>query len=346
MLRTVYAGILLAGCAASPSTPAHVATGELGAWQTAAPLPVPRANHCAAVIDGWVLVIGGNHEDAGSFVATDEIDAAQVAPDGTLGAWQVAGHLPSPASECTATSDGRTLYVIDGLYDDASDDGQVWQAELGDHGALSAFTAMGALPAGVVAISSEAAVRDRQLLVMNTRLPMDGDLTATLRTPLSGALAWSTDAWQGVGFRAQAEYAFTDHFAYTLGGYHDASAGAVAGVFVAPIGGAVGPAAATTPLPAPVAFGEAVAVDSWLFVAGGRAQVFGAPGTTAVYAAPIAADGSVGAWQAATALPVARTNHVLSLAGDYLVLTGGAASGPGDTTVLVAQVRYAPAAPQ
>jgi hypothetical protein len=28
------------------------------------------------------------------------------------------------------------------------------------------------------------------------------------------------------------------------------------------------------------------------------------------------------------------------LAGDYLVLTGGASSGPGDAMVFVAQVRY------
>jgi hypothetical protein len=35
-----------------------------------------------------------------------------------------------------------------------------------------------------------------------------------------------------------------------------------------------------------------------------------------------------------------RTNHSMALVGDYLVLTGGAASGPGDDKVLVGQVRF------
>ena len=40
------------------------------------------------------------------------------------------------------------------------------------------------------------------------------------------------------------------------------------------------------------------------------------------------------------ALPMLRTNHELALVGDFLVLTGGAGTGPGDTTVLTARVRY------
>jgi hypothetical protein len=328
--------ILLAACSSSPE---NVATGELGEWLAGPALPTPRANHCAAVIGDWLLVIGGNHATGDTFAATDEIHAAELQADGSLGPWQLAGKLPSPASECTAASEDHTLYVIDGLYDDPSDDGQVWSATLDDTGHLSALSSIGALPQGVVAISSEAIVHDGSLLVMHTELPMNGDDTSTLRTRLGGALAWSADTWQGVGFRAQAEYAFTGKFAYTLGGYHDPSEGAMAGVFVASLGSTIGPATSTTTLPAPVAFGEAVAVDDWLFVAGGRAQVFGGAASTAVYAAPIAADGSLGAWQMPTALPMARTNHVLSLVGDYLVLTGGATSGGGDSTVLLARVR-------
>jgi len=296
------------------------------------------------VIDDWVLAIGGNHSTAGSFASSDEIDAAQLQPDGTLGPWQVAGHLPSPASQCTATSDGKTLYVIDGIYDHPDDGGQVWTATLDAHGQLSALTSLGKLPDGVFALSSEAAVRDRELLVMNSRLPADpqGDMTFTLRTPLSGAMSWTADVWQGLTFRAYAQYAFASKTAYALGGYHDPATGAVTDAYVAPIGqsgASVGPAVATTALPAPVGWGKAVAVDGWLFVVVGRAQTFGAA-STAVYAAPIAKDASLGAWQTATALPMPRTNHALSLVGDYLVLTGGADSAGGDATVMIARVRF------
>jgi hypothetical protein len=292
-------------------------------------------------------VIGGNHMEASGFVKTDEIHAARLAADGTLGPWHVAGHTPSPVSECTATSDGTKLYVIDGLYDVETDRGQVYTAQLDTSGMLSPLTSMGALPAGVVAISSEATVHAGSLLVMDTRVPdpqTPGDMgaTVTLRTPLAN-MAWSTDDWN-IGFRSQAQYAFDDTHAYTLGGYHDPAVGAVTDVFVAPIGatGAIGASTPATSLPMPIGWGEAAVVDQWLFVVGGRAAAFGSGGTTTVIAAPLAADGTVGAWTAKPALPMPRTNMDMVLVNDYLVLTGGANTGPGDSTVLVAQVRFAP----
>jgi hypothetical protein len=328
MLRLAALLPLLA-CASSPPT-SH-ATGELGTWEAGPALPTARANHCSAAIDDWVLVIGGNHQDGADFVKTDEIHAAQLAPDGTLGPWQLAGHTPSPVSECTATADGHRLYVIDGLYDNDADARQVFTADLDATGHLSALTSMTTLPA--IAISSEATVADGALVIAHSSL--DTDATGALTTPVI-APAWTTDDWQ-ISFRAQAQYAFTATHAYTLGGYHDTNA-VLADAFVAPLDG--GPAVATTPLPAATGFGEAVAVDDYLFIAGGRGAVFGATASTATYVAHLAADGSIEPWQPATALPVARTNHDLVLVGDFLVLTGGATAGGGDTTVLVSRVRH------
>ena len=337
MKRTL---LLLTACSSmTMGPPPDVATGDVASWATGPDLPVPRANHCSAAIGDWVLVIGGNHAEGSGFAKTDEIDAAELGADGALGPWQVAGHTASPVSECTATSDGSRLYVIDGLYDTDTDNGQVFTADLDPTGHLSALTSSGKLPAGVVAISSEAAVRDGVLSVMHSELPAEGDTTVTLRTPITGDVAWTTDDWH-IGFRAQAEYAFTADTTLIIGGYGgDANNTVLPDVFTAPIAGG-GPVTTATPLPAPVAFGEAVAADDWVFVAGGRDQVFGAAATTAVYAAQLATDGTLGTWRTATPLPVARTNHDMVLAGDFLVLTGGAASGPGDATVLVARVRY------
>ena len=323
----------LAALAACTSPPTATATGELGTWQVGPALPTPRANHCSAAIDDWLLVIGGNHQSGSDFVKTDEIHAARLAADGTLGPWQLAGHTPSPVSECTATSDGHRLYVIDGLYDTDADNGKVYTADLDASGMLSPLTAMTALPDGVVAISSEATVHDAQLVVMHSSL--DTDATGALETPLATP-AWTSKDF-GITFRAQAQYAFTATHAYTLGGYHDTNA-VLADTFVAPLGG--GPAAPTTALPAPTGFGEAIAVDDYLFVVGGRSQVFGGTGVATTYSAHIAADGSLEAWQPAMALPMGRTNHDVARIRDFLVLTGGATTGGGDSTVLVAQVRY------
>lgn len=333
--------LLLVGCAAddmAPPAPTSAATGELGSWQTAAPLPVARANHCSAAIRDWVLVIGGNRKDGTDFVKTADIHAARVAADGTLGPWQLAGQAPSPVTECTATGDATSLYLVDGLYDDDAVARQVWTATLDDTGHLSALTSLGHLPASTIVVSSEATVHGGELVVMDTRLPDEGEATVTLRTPVTPPLAWTTMDW-GIGFRAQAQYAFARDTMFVLGGYTGETGNPVtAETFVAP---ADGGAHETTPLPVPTSFGEAVGVDDWVFVVGGRGQVFGAPGTTKVVAAHHDGGGNLGPWQEVSALPMARTNHEVALVGDYLVLTGGAANGPGDTTVLTARVRFA-----
>jgi hypothetical protein len=346
VLRTRLALLLLAGACTgdgASTPPPNVANGELEPWQAAAPLPTARANHCSAVVGDTLLVIGGNRKVGSDFVKTDEIHAATIAPDGTL-TWTLAGHAPSPVTECTATADGNTLYLIDGLYDRESDGRTVFTATLdpATH-AVSPLAAFATLPQ--IAISSEAAVRNGALLMMDTVLPTEdgamGGKTVTLRTPTT-APAWVTDDW-AIGFRAQAEYAFTDHFAYTLGGYKaDSGNPTTAEVFVAGFGkdGAMAPGVATTALPTPVTFGEATAVDDYLFVAGGRDRVFGASGSTAVYAAHALPDGTLEAWQPVAALPMGRTNHELAVLGDFLVVTGGAVNGPGDANVFVARVRF------
>lgn len=327
--------MLIVACGGEPVT---VATGELEAWSAGPELPTPRANHCIAVIDDTVLVIGGNYKAGADFVKTNEVHAARMT-NGVLGAWQLAGTMPSPVTECTATSDGRRLYVLDGLYDEESDGCQVFTATLDEAGKLSPMTAMTQLPQ--IAISSEATVKDGVLLMMDTVLPADGDRTITLRTSVTGG-DWSEDDWQ-IGFRAQAQYAFADAgFAYTIGGYSGAEGNPVSDeVFVADLGtGGIGVGRPTTKLPAPVSFGEAIAVDDFVFVVGGRAQVFGGEPSTAVYAAPVLTDGALGEWATLAPLPMARTNHELALVGDHLVIAGGAAGGAGDANVLVARVRF------
>jgi hypothetical protein len=326
--------------------PTTVADGTLTAWRAQAAMPTPRANHCSAYVDGWVVVIGGNFRPAGSsdFVKTDEIHAARVDADGVLGAWHLAGHTPSPVTECTAMADAARLVVVDGLFDVETDGRGVWTAAIDAAGMLAPMTRIGDLPAGREVISSEGFVRDGALHLMDVELPAEDDDTLTLHATLDGGLgAWRETGW-AIGFRGQPAYAFAGGFVYSLGGYvGDATNTMSPAVFAAGLDtdGALGPAFETTAMPMPIGFGEAVAVDDWVFVIGGRGQVFGAPGTTTVLAAPIGAGGALGAWGVLAALPIARTNHEVVLAGDHLVLTGGATNGPGEDVVYTARVRFA-----
>jgi hypothetical protein len=220
----------------------------------------------------------------------------------------------------------------------------VWSAELDEAGHLAPLVSLGMLPD--IAISSEAAVRRGALLMMDTVLPADGDHTVTHRASIDNGnpLVWTTDTWS-VGFRGQAQYAFTDRFVLVLGGYRgEAGSPVTTESWIAELAadGRVLASSAARPLPAPTAFGEAIAVDDWVFVAGGRAQVLGAPGTQTVVAARVTSDAVLDPWQTVAALPIARTNHELAVVGDFLVVTGGAANGPGDTTVFVSRVRFPP----
>lgn len=171
-MRTAIAMVLLTTACADE--PVSVATGQVEGWVAGPALPTPRANHCSAAIGDWVLAIGGNFKQPdGEFAKTDEIHAARVV-DGVLGPWQLAGRTASPVTECSATTDGARLYVIDGIYEVEADGRQVFAAPFDQEtGVLGAFASTSTLPSAV--ISSEAVVRDDRLLVMDTLLPTEGD---------------------------------------------------------------------------------------------------------------------------------------------------------------------------
>lgn len=72
---------------------------------------------------------------------------------------------------------------------------------------------------------------------------------------------------------------------------------------------------------------------------GGKSSLFGS-GVPAALSAHVGADGQLGAWSAATSLPEGRTDMAVTLAGDFLYLTGGGYMGPGVATVFAARVRF------
>jgi hypothetical protein len=75
---------------------AVVTNGQVTAWTQGPPLPVARANAAAAVLNGWLVVVGG--EDVGINWHSDTW-VAKVAADGTLGSWQ-------PGPPCPVTVSG------------------------------------------------------------------------------------------------------------------------------------------------------------------------------------------------------------------------------------------------
>lgn len=342
----ILALLLLSACADEDGPPPPVANGTLGPWIPGPPMPVARANHASAVLGGDLVVLGGNRREAPgapTFVRTDLVHAAMINEDGSLGAWREVARLPSPVSELAAAASDDTLYAIDGIYDDETKGGQVWAATRAADGTFGPFASLGPLPAGLRAIASEAWVVDDTLYVTSGRLPNDGDTLLLLAAPLGATpLVWTQlTIAPSPGWRGQPQYVLTGGAIHAVGGYLGGDAQVVADSQWARLDhGVATPVGQGPSLLAPTAAGEAIAVDDWAFLVGGKPMIVGAPGVPAVSAAGINADGSLDEWNASTPLPVGRTNHDLALGPTHLYLTGGSLDMGGLDTVYLAQVRF------
>jgi hypothetical protein len=356
-----FAAVCVA-CGASsggaPPPPVHVANGTIDGWQAQTKLTTPRANHCSVVVGGWLVVIGGNYKPAGAkqFENLDDVLVAKIGDDGSLGDWSVAGHTPSPVNSCTAAAGGGAttdLYLVDGIYD--SDVGattepahHVRKATLADDGTLGAWSDVGLLPVGMRVLYSSATVQGGMLAAFHAKLPMEGDAIslAVAGVAATGTMAIDDHDWLK-GFRGHPQYAFgaaSLPFAYALGGYDGSDANMVqasgAGVHVGVDMRPDQPSFPVTPLPKPTAFGQAVAVDDWVFVVGGKDAIFAANGRPDVFTAHVQHDGTLGAWATLPPLPQGRTSHAVAVGGDFLYVTGGGYDAGGLDTVFSTRVRF------
>jgi hypothetical protein len=176
----------------------------------------------------------------------------------------------------------------------------------------------------------------------------DTDLTNGTTFGLHGAfqdqgVSWRTEDWLP-DWRGQAQYALAGGFLYAIGGYKDAAhqnavMTEVFGTAVA-ADGTLGRPFPTASLPTPTTFGEAIAVDDYMFVVGGRSAILGASGRADVVSARVGADGQLSPFAAQSPLPEGRSNHDSALGGDYIYITGGAFYGPGLDTVFAGRVRF------
>jgi hypothetical protein len=344
-----------AGGGTDPSGPAQTdgpapaavptrATGEVAEWQTLEPMPTPRANHCSVAANGYLVVIGGNEKPTGqtSFVDLDDVLVSKIAADGSLGAWKVAGHTPGTLNSCTAAADGKDIFLVDAIFTNDTIGKVVRRATLSDDGDLGAWQDVGALPDGVRVLYSVASVSNGALRAFRAKLPDEGDAVSLLRTPVD-APAWQESSVLA-GFRGHPQYAMTDSFAYALGGYSGGDNTVLAdgaGAALDPSGATAG-AVTVAPMPKPTSFGQAVVVDDWMFVVGGKDAVFGTAGRADVFAAHVAPDGSIASWSTTAPLPQGRTSHSLARSGDFLYVTGGGYDAGGLGTVFGARVRFSP----
>jgi len=81
--------------------------GSVGPWTSAAPLPTPRSEVAAAVVDGRIAIVGGFLLDGSSSAQVDLYSPGQ-------NRWSRLPDLPVPVNHAMAASDEKRLYVIGG----------------------------------------------------------------------------------------------------------------------------------------------------------------------------------------------------------------------------------------
>lgn len=115
--------------------------GSIGAFASAAHLPVGAGGLSGAVAGGVVVVAGGNTGRA----ISDKAYSAVVKDDGSLAGWKAAGSVGKPRMHSVAFAMGSTVYVLGGFEGDTVWDDAV-QATVQPDGTVSAWAPAGTLP--------------------------------------------------------------------------------------------------------------------------------------------------------------------------------------------------------
>ncbi len=125
------------------------ADGSLGAFEAQVALKPDRSHHASFIRESRLYVLGGLTGDpTGDFVDRSDAIVADIAADGTLGAWAAAGKLPTALSVTAAQVYKDAVYIAGGLEDSEFTD-KVRRATFNGDGSLTAFATLpGKLPEG------------------------------------------------------------------------------------------------------------------------------------------------------------------------------------------------------
>ncbi|TBR20568.1 hypothetical protein EPO15_12755, partial [bacterium] len=283
-----------------------------GAWSSRTALPAARERHAGLIAAGRFYVTGGLVAGAPSA----EVWSADVSPSGALGAWRREADLPAARESHALAAYAGRLYVLGGF--DGSVKGTVYSADLSTAGVVSGWRPEASLPAARSKLA--AAASGGWLYAFGGDNGVVSQATV-YRAPLAtdGRVgSWATAAALPAARNSHAA-AVSGGRVYVAGGL---GAGVAPEVWSAALAGpTVGPWVVQTPLSVPVFRHALLAGGGALVLVGGHD---GAAATYELRSAPLASDGTVGAWGTLGVLPLARFGHAAALEGSNVFVAGGA----------------------
>jgi hypothetical protein len=314
---------------ADPTAPPSMSCGTL-AWAKSASKSRPRNHHVTLLPEiaaGPFLYAMGGFD--GMVTTYDNVDRAPIAADGTVGSWVSETPLPMAMGGFTGTVVTNQLIVIaGGMEANGTITDQSFTSVIHDDGTLGAWQ-----PAGS---TQHPRMHGGQIVSGDTVYVLGGfdspsvwDDVVRATVSSSGTLSAWTSAGKLPGPRSHFSISLIDGYIYITGGL-DVSAFQnppnLTEVSRAEIGadGSVGPWTTLTPLLVGLATHASFFYGGYLYVAGGMGGVDGATEEKRVWRAAIEADHTLGAWELAAPLPIARShvhqlpmyeNHVYSVSG-------------------------------
>lgn len=301
--------------------------GTLGAWVAAAPSPIGRYKHGVVLEKNQVYLVGGLGSGA-----LAEVDTAMLSFDGTVGPWSRAPDLPTPRYDAPTFAYREHLYVLGGATTSGTLTGAVSLATITDGGVVGSWVAGPALPlamaggsvvthGGAVYLTGGRTTGGPQSSVLLASLKTDGQLTPWVPTS-SFQNPRDSHAAVVVGDRL-----------ILLGGGSPALGDVQVGTL--PHTAGLGPFVPSTPVPTARRGQGLLATDRFVYlIGGGNSMVL-----DDVWYAPIALDGSVGAWVQTSTLVSPRFLHSAVLYRNRIYVLGGSDGVTPTSTVQTAEIQ-------
>lgn len=299
---------------------AIAADGTLGSFAVLSGVTLSAGRH-----EPYAFVIGNSlYVLAGSGDQMSTIERATIAPDGSLGAFAVAGSLLAPRQGATAVVVENNLYVIGGINASSQSLGTVEQIPINPDGTLgqstlATSTLQGRHNARAMVLGDDVyligGLRDTTTLDTVDRAPIGTGGTLGNFVNVPGAKLTSTRETPALAIVGNTIHAISGRAGFTdLATVEQASINASGSL------GTFAVVPGVQPVTARLAHGGAVIGDYAYLIAGTSSG----SGLSSVERAPIAADGTMGAFSAvARTLVTPRDGHRNVVIGPYTYAIGG-----------------------
>jgi large repetitive protein len=293
------------------------ANGTIGTWSATTPLSSARDQHTSVAYNGYLYVLGGVN---GSTFYND-VEAAPIHGDGTIGSWSATSSFPTPRSAHTSVAYDGHLYVLGGFAGGSTELSDVEVAPINTNGTVGTWVATTSIP--TVRFAHTSVAYDGYLYVIGGFTLAGWNDVEVAPIYANGTLGtWIASTTLSTARYGHSSVAYNGNL-YVIGGY----SGSVylKDVEVAPVNqnGNLGTWSATTSFPSGMtarrAFGSA-AYDGYLYVLAGIEG--SSPGTDTWYT-PINSDGTVGTWTSTSSFTSARYRFPSVAYNGYLYLLGG-----------------------